>query len=116
MAASTGSWKWVEEQGYYRFQVAPEAAFMARQPKPVVEPPDVVRLKNISAIGHPEGMAGLRREGSVSKAEITAARAELRRRGLIKLWRDLDRIAVLITRRWDITSAKSEYVRLADKP
>ena len=77
-----GTFRWQEKGGFYKAVVLPEAQMRARWPEPKVESADVVRLKNIHAIGHPEGMAGLRREGSVSKAEITAARAELRRRGL----------------------------------
>lgn len=77
-----GTWRW--QGGFYKAVVLPEAQMRARWPKPPPEEPaDVIRLRNIHAIGHPEGMAGLRREGSVPKAEITAARAEMRRRGLL---------------------------------
>lgn len=78
-----GTFRW--QGGFYKAVVLPEAKMRARRPKPPPpDPADVVRLKNIHATGHPEGMAGRRREGPVPKAEVAAARAELRRRGLLK--------------------------------
>lgn len=51
VAASSGSWKWVEAQGYYRFSVAPEAAWRARQPAP---PPDLTYEQMVRTFGTPE--------------------------------------------------------------
>lgn len=78
-----GSYRWQEQGRFYKAVALPEAQMKARWPKLPPEPADVVRLKNIHATGHPEGMAGRKREGAVPVAEVRRARAELQRRGLL---------------------------------
>lgn len=54
VAGSSTSWKWVEDQGYYRFPVVPEARWKDRQPPP---PPDLTYEQLVRTFGTPEHYA-----------------------------------------------------------
>jgi hypothetical protein len=51
VAASSGSWKWVEGKGYYRIPVAPEAAWRAKNPVRAV--PGMTWEQYVSVFGSP---------------------------------------------------------------
>lgn len=54
VAAGSRSWKWVPDQGYYRFAVMPEARHQARRPPPAA---DLTYEQLVRTFGTPEHYA-----------------------------------------------------------